>query len=211
MEFNDLVNLVGTDSVFNSALLLAGKVDPAVIRMQLSRWAASGKITQLRRGVYALNPPYQKVQPHPFLVANRLKKATYVSVQSALSFYNLIPEVVNTITSVSTGRTERLENTLGFFEYRHVLPHLFFGYDLVDLGSQKAYIATPEKSLLDLIYLHPASNVEAYIDSLRLQNATSLDQNRLDRYAGIFGKPKIRRAVDYLLKVIRDEDSFEVL
>jgi len=66
MEFNDLLDLVGEEPVFNSALLMAGDVNPGLMRQQLSRWVKSGKVYQLRRGLYALAPPYQKCKPHPF-------------------------------------------------------------------------------------------------------------------------------------------------
>jgi len=66
MEFDDLLNLVGDEPVFNSALLMAGAVDPRLIRQQLSRWVKAGKVYQLRRGLYSFAPPYQKNNPIPF-------------------------------------------------------------------------------------------------------------------------------------------------
>jgi len=85
MEFSQLLEIVGDEPVFESGLLLAGEVDPSDVRRQLSRWMQTGRITQLRRELYALAPPYQKVKPHPFLVANRLVRGSYVSLQSALA------------------------------------------------------------------------------------------------------------------------------
>ena len=58
MEFNDLLDLVGEEPIFNSSLLMAGDVNPGLMRQQLSRWVKSGKVYQLRRGLYALAPPY---------------------------------------------------------------------------------------------------------------------------------------------------------
>ena len=80
MEFNDLLDLVGEEPVFNSALLMAGDVNPRLMRQQLSRWVKSGKVYQLRRGLYALAPPYQKSKPHPFLVANYLRNGIFIQV-----------------------------------------------------------------------------------------------------------------------------------
>jgi len=212
MEFDDLLNLIGDEPVFDSSLLMAGAVDPRLIRQQLSRWAKSGKIYQLRRGLYAFAPPYQKKQPHPFLVANRLQKASYVSLQSALAYYDLIPETLQAITSVSTDRPERLETPLGIFVFRHIKPQLLFGYELQDLGGQSALIATPEKALLDLIYLQPGGETEVYLQELRLQNLDQLDQNRLLAYAERFKMPKINRAVSHLLPMIENEKrEFEEL
>ena len=69
MNFTRLLELVGDEPVFDSAVLLAGPVNPADRRRQLSRWTKAGRLIQLRRGVYTLAPPYQKITPHPFLIA----------------------------------------------------------------------------------------------------------------------------------------------
>jgi len=73
---------------------------------------------QLRRGLYALAPPYQKVKPHPFTIANRMVRGSYVSSQSALSHYGLIPEVVPVVTSVTASRRGQWETELGNFLFR---------------------------------------------------------------------------------------------
>jgi len=86
VNFTRLLELVGDEPVFDSAVLLAGPVNPADLRRQLSRWTKAGRLIQLRRGVYTFAPPYQKIKPHPFLVANRLLPASYVSLQSALDY-----------------------------------------------------------------------------------------------------------------------------
>jgi len=207
MEFNDLLDLVGEEPVFNSALLLAGDVNPRLIRQQLSRWVKSGKVYQLRRGLYALAPPYQKCKPHPFLVANYLQRGSYVSLQSALAHYSLIPEVTYVTTSVSHCRPEKIETPLGVFEFRHLKRDLLFGYELQDLGGQSAFIATPEKALLDLIYLQPGGEKEAYLTELRLQNLDQLNPERLRVYTERFKMLKMREAAERLAKAIEREKS----
>ena len=212
MNYTKLLELVKGDPVFDSSMLFAGNVDPKVVRMQLSRWVTAKKLYQLRRGLYAIAPPYQKKQPHPFLVANRLQRASYVSLQSALSFYGLIPDVVNTTTSVSTGRPEQVETPLGNFQFRHLKTELLFGYQLMDLGGQSALVAVPEKALLDLIYLHPGGDTAAYLTELRLQNTETLDTAVLKRYAEAFNTPKLRSALSQLFRVIHGEsDQYEDL
>src|SRR6185369_8767235 len=104
MEFAKLLQIVGNEPVFETGLLLAGAVDPKDVRRQLSRWTKAGRLFQLRRGLYALAPPFQKIKPHPFVIANRLMPGSYVSNQSALAHYGLIPEYVPVVTSVTTAR-----------------------------------------------------------------------------------------------------------
>jgi predicted transcriptional regulator of viral defense system len=212
MEFDSLLKLIGDDPVFESSLLLAGNINPQIVRLQLSRWVNSGRIFQLRRGLYSIAPPYQKIKPHPFLVANHLQKASYISLQSALAYYGLIPEVVNITTSVSTGRPERLETPLGIYEFRHLKTDLLFGYRMTNLGDQNAMTATPEKALLDLIYLQTGGNTHAYLNELRLQNTEQLDLVLLEKQSEKFGTQKMLNAAKEISRLITGEtNKFEDL
>jgi len=213
MAFETLLELVGDEPVFETALLLAGRVSPESVRLQLTRWTASGRLYQLRRGLYALAPPYQKVKPHPFLVANRLVRASYVSLQSALAFYGLIPEVVTGTLSVTTGRPSHRETPLGVFDFRHIKPEFLTGYRMVDLEKrQQAFVAAPEKALLDLIYLQPRGDSPAYLRELRLQNLDRLDLETLVQQAGGFHSLKMLRAAEAISGLVRDEiEHFETL
>lgn len=200
MEFKRLLQIVGDEPVFETGLLLTGAVNPSHVRRQLSRWARSGQIYRLRRGLYALAPPYQKVKPHPFLIANRMSRGSYVSLQSALAYYGLIPEYVPLVTSVTTARPGRWETPLGVFEFRHLKANLFFGYRQRDLGSgQTAFIAAPEKALLDLVYLTPGGDTPAFLRELRLQNLERLDLTILRQMAGRFDRPKTARAAEQVI------------
>ena len=206
MEFAELLAIVGEEPVFESDLLLAGDGNPSNVRRQLSRWVRAGRIYQLRRGVYSLAPPYQKVKPHPFVVANRMVPASYVSCQSALAHYNLIPEYVPIVISVTTVRPARWTTPLGTYVYRHLRPGLFSGSRQLSFGSaQAAFVAGPGKALLDLIYLTPQSDRPAYLEELRLQNLFVLHLEELHRLAALFDLPKIYRAVAVLERLVREE------
>jgi len=206
MEYERLLELVGDEPIFETSLLLAGKVNPNLVRLQLTRWTKSGRVYQLRRGVYMVAPPYQKVRPHPFLIANHLQRASYVSGQSALSLYGLIPDVVQLITSVTAGRPELLETPLGIFEFRHIKPELLCGYRMIDLGkNQQALVSVPEKALLDLVYLTPGGDSPDYLRELRLQNLEQLDIDELRRLVEAFNTPKLYRAYREITDLVRAE------
>lgn len=211
MKFEELLRIVGDEPVFESAVLLAGEVDPRDVRRQVSRWVREGKIYPLRRGLYALAPPYQKVRPHPFAVANRMVRGSYVSCQSALAYFGLIPESVPVTVSVTLRRPARWETALGVFEFHRIQPALWHGYRRLDLGGQWAFIATPEKALLDLIYLHPGADSSAYLQELRLQNVDRLNLDELRRLAEASGMPKLKRAVRRLAELVRSESEYEIL
>jgi len=205
MKWNKLLELVGLDPVFHSSLLLAGAVEPVDLGRQLSRWVKSGKLNQLRRGLYALAEPHQKNPPHPFLVANRLKRASYISLQSALEHHGLIPEYVPSITSVTTGRPEALSTPLGLYIFKHIKKELFFGYQLIDLGSgQSAFIASAEKALLDLLYLTPGSDNLNYLRELRLQNIENLSTELLLELARKFESRKLWNAAQKIKTIAQE-------
>ncbi|MBI1881002.1 MAG: hypothetical protein HYR94_22710 [Chloroflexi bacterium] len=195
MEFARLLEIVGDEPVFETGLLLAGEVDPKDVRRQLSRWTRAGRLYQLRRGLYSLAPPFQKIKPHPFVVANRMMPGSYVSNQSVLAHYGLIPEYVPVVTSVTTARPGRWDTPLGSYEFRHLKTSRLNGYRLVELGGgQQAFLATPEKALLDLIYFQPEGDSPEYLRELRLQNMDRLDLAELQHQADLADSPKLRRA-----------------
>jgi len=200
MRFNQILRVVDQEPVFHSSLLLAGKTDARDMQKQLSRWVRAGRILQLRRGLYTLAPPYRKVAPHPFLVANRLVPHSYVSLQSALAYYGMIPEFVYEITSVTTGRPETLENPLGRFSFRHIKSDAFTGFTYREVFKEQfVFIATPAKALLDLIYLSRYQQVQPFIEELRLQNLAQMDQESLIRLASDFNSKKMEAAVQAVL------------
>jgi predicted transcriptional regulator of viral defense system len=202
MKFEDLLRVVGEEPLFETGLLLAGDVDPADVRRQLTRWVQAGRLLQLRRGLYALAAPYRRAEPHPFLVANRLVRGSYVSLQSALAHYGLIPEQVPVTTSVSAGRPGRWDTSLGSYEFRHLSADLLTGFRRLALGGgQEAFVATAEKALLDLIYLEPEGDSPAYLGELRLQHLDVLDLAELRSRAEASGRPKLRRAAERVARL----------
>jgi predicted transcriptional regulator of viral defense system len=205
MKFDELLSIVAEEPVFETALLLSGDVNPVDVRRQLSRWTSRGRLYRLRRGLYALAPPFQKVRPHPFVVANRLVRPSYVSLQSALAHYGVIPEAVPVTTSVTTARPGRFSTPLGDFAFRHMQVGLFQGFRAVDVGGRHdAFVAASEKALLDLLYLEKGSDSETFLDELRLELGDGIDLDRLSKSCEDFGHGKVRRAITLLIDRARD-------
>ncbi len=212
MEFSKLLEIVQDGPVFDSGLLLAGDADARDIYRQLSRWKQAGKIYQLRRGLYCLAPPFRKTKPHPFLIANRLLLASYVSLQSALAYYGMIPEYVPMTTSVTTNRPAQWETPVGIFDFRHIQVNFFEGYRFLDLGdNQGAFIASPEKALLDLVYLESGGDTHEYLSELRLNNLEGLNWQLLERLARKIEKPKLLRAIARMRELAGEAGEYEDL
>jgi predicted transcriptional regulator of viral defense system len=192
---------------------LAGGVDPGDVQRQLARWTRAGRVLQLRRGLYTLAPPFRKVVPHPFVVANRLVRGSYVSLESALAHHGVIPEHVPATTSVGIGRPASFRTPLGAHHFRHIHMGLLWGYQAVDVGvGQEAFIATPEKALLDLVHLRSGGDRPEFLGELRLQNLDRLDIARLAVMAERAGSPKLGRAAARITELARREaEEYESL
>ncbi len=209
MKFQELLTIAGDEPLIESSLLLAGDAQPGDVQRQLSRWRAAKLLHQLRRGLYVLAEPYRKTTPHLFATANLLQRPSYVSCQSALAWYGLIPEYVPWVVSVTNARAGERRTELGNFIYRHLKGDLFWGYHSVEVATgQTAFIAKPEKALLDLIYLQPGGDDEKYLAELRLQNWEGLDLAILAEMAEKSGSAKLQRAARRITNLANNAADF---
>lgn len=202
MRWQELIAAVGPEPIFESGRLLVGPTDPADVARQLSRWVSDGRLIRLRRGLYAFGGAEGQIrrQPEPFEVANRLVPGSYVSLSSALARAGVIPEYVPVTTSVTTGRPGRRITPLGTFVYRHVRTSMFWGFETQTLMSgARTYVATPEKALIDLLYLRPDSADPRYLTELRLQH---LDRFSLDVLRMMAEKTGLKRVITSVEHVI---------
>ena len=164
------------------------------IAIQLQRFQQKGEIKRLKRGLYIL----ASVELPEFLVSYLLYQPSYVSLESALHAFAMIPEVPAETTAVNPTTTKQFENHYGRFSYAKLKPALFFGFYLVEaqpvrtratghfgwvssnLGSYR--LAYPEKALLDYIYIRAVAN----LNDLRLSEVEGLDLTRLNRYLSFY-------------------------
>ena len=205
MKFEELIQIIKGRSVFEAETLLTGLADPGPIRVQINRWVKAKKIIQVRRGVYLLAEAYRKTPLFEPALASLLQKPSYISLEKALETHELIPEGVPVFTSVTTKRPERLKTSVGVFDYRHIQPSLFWGYEAVTLNQQTAFVATPEKALLDFFYLREEKITEDFLEGLRLQNTGTIDPKKLLQSAQRFEKPKMIKAAALLVQWIRNQ------
>ena len=206
MKIGELSAKVAPGGVFRTGQILSGQHSPANVRRQLDRWVKSGRVLKLRRGVYVLRELYASAGVHPFAAANALKKASYISLQSALSHYGMIPEYVPVTTSVTTGRPEELATPIGRFQFQHVSTRLFFGFAEVQVSrDQQALLASPQKALIDLLYLTPHSDQVEYLRELRIARPERFDLGGLRADVERSGSAKVERAVRRLLALWEEE------
>ena len=168
-----------------------------------TRWQRQGLIVKLRQGFYAFQEAC--LQPNfAFFLSNFIYKPSYVSLHTALAFYGIIPEAVTQITAVSSLKTTDFKNTISHFSYKTVKPDLFFGYEQKPFGNRSISIATPEKAILDLLYLYPFYNTESEIENLRFDEdfiRNELNIGRLVLYLDKFNNKKLAQRVEIFTDV----------
>ncbi len=194
MNWNEFLNIVSKLPVIDTENLFAGVSDPAGIEVQISRWKKAGKIIQLKRGLYLLAEPYRKIEPYEPYIAAILRRPSYISLEKALEYHNLIPEAVAVYTSVTPKRKARYASDTGIFDYSHIKKTLFWGYNSVTVNKQTAFIASCEKAILDYFFIKKPEISLDYLDGLRLQNVEKIRIERLFEYARNFNMPEILSA-----------------
>jgi predicted transcriptional regulator of viral defense system len=144
-----------------------------------------------------------------FYTANRIYRDSYISLWSALSYYQLIPEGVYQTYSVSTHKTKSFCTPIGELVYKHIKPALFFGYRIERWTNKPLLIAEPEKAILDTIYLNPQWRDAADIDALRLNwpiLAEIAQASIVQEYAERYGNQRVTKLSAYLIQRLATND-----
>jgi len=194
MKLEEFLKRVRGMPLIDAENLLAGIANPAGIKVQLSRWRKSGKLIKLKNNIYLLSENFRKVDIYEPYIACVLKKPSYISLQKAFEYHGLIPEGVPVYTCVTTKRPEKIITPIGAFDYRHIKNSLFWGYASLMVNKQPAFIASPEKALLDFFYLNGLRVDDGYLEEMRLQNVRKINFSKLIEYAGKFQNPGILKA-----------------
>tara|TARA_R100001143_G_scaffold6711_1_gene9067 strand:- start:7605 stop:8228 length:624 start_codon:yes stop_codon:yes gene_type:complete len=170
---------------------------PGFDSRRLVEWQDKGYIQKLRNRFYyfsgnAVNERYL------FFAANELYSPSYISLESALSWYGYIPEGVFQVTSCSSRKTQSFDTPLGGFNYRHIKPALFFGYHLEEWNNYHFAIADPEKTVIDYLYLHHKISEPDDLESLRWKSTemnNSLSMVKIDKYASHIDSKALRTRI----------------
>lgn len=146
---------------------------------KISELIKNNDLISIRRGLYIPGPNIDLAGPEPFLIANHLRGPSYVSMESALSYWNLIPERVFEISSVTIKTSKKYNTSVGRFSYNQVkTPYYSVGIKKIDISKkQTILIASPEKALFDKIVLTP----NIILRSIKQTKELLLDDLRMDR------------------------------
>lgn len=173
-------------------LVLFSQTKKKTILNQLSEWYKRGYIIRLKKNLYeiAQKGTIGKFEIPDLFVANKLYIPSYVSMETALSIYNIIPEVAFGVTSVTTNPTKTFKNKHGQFLYFSCKPDAYTGYLLTDYEGFKVAIAEKEKALVDYIYYKTRREKNIILGEERLDEdiLKELDWKKVMRYAKLYNK-----------------------
>lgn len=170
---------------------------------RLVEWQQKGYIQKIRREYYCLRERVNNEQ-FLFFASNKIYSPSYVSMESALAFYNFIPEGVFMTTSVSTRNTANYSTAVGNFSYNNIKPSLFFGYRLIKGDGFSIKIAEPEKVILDFLYLKKLNSKDG-IKAIRLneiQINELVEFDKLKQYQKMFNSKVLDKRIKLLTEVI---------
>jgi len=191
VKYNDLLKVINGAYFSRSDLLSQGQ---KIFGYQLHLWVKKGYLLKLRNGVYAFVKDRERIKSEE--IATLLYQPSYLSLESALAWYGLIPEMVYAHVSVTARINRTFTNVFGTFIYRHLKAELFWGYTEIKTDHGHYLLAEPEKALLDYIYLNLSRiRSDADFENLRL-NADMLkerlDADKFLKYLSAFGVKKMR-------------------
>jgi len=170
----------------------------ATLKNNLTNWLKKGYIERLKRDLYACVEPILESEIPDFYVANRLYTPSYVSLETALSLYNIIPEIAAQVTSVTTKPSREFKNRHGVFIYRSCRKRAFTGYRIVAYEGYKVLIADEEKALVDFLYFKQRQGLSIDFDEERFdaEILKGIEWKKAEEYAERFNLVTINKLQD---------------
>jgi hypothetical protein len=188
---------------FDYQILLDALREYARPRDKISDLLEKGVIVRVKKGLYVFSEAYRRRPVTREILANLIYGPSYISLEYALHYHGLIPERVETLTSVACGRSRSFDTPIGAFSYRRIPGRSFqTGMDRVELDNGRSFlIATPEKALADMIVRDRGAGIQTQtqlrdylLDSLRIDPAglRELDPERLLDIAGRYRSRRLK-------------------
>ncbi len=139
--------------VKTSAVAVFLGVTKATASKTLARLAEHNLVVHLRSGLWGIPELIDPLMLPEYLTA---PFPSYISLQSALYYHGMVSQIPMIIYAISLARTKKYKTPLGIISVHHVQPEFFFGFKAI--GKHRIKMATPEKALVDTLYLSTAKS-----------------------------------------------------
>lgn len=168
----------------------------ATTKNNMTNWLKKGYVERLKRDLYACVVLEPEIPD--FYIANKLYAPSYISLETALSLYNIIPEIAAQVTSVTTKSSREFKNRHGVFTYRSCRKRAFTGYRIVSYEGYKVLIADREKALVDFLYfkLRHGQSIDFEEERFDADILKGIEWKKARGYAELFNKTTINKLKD---------------
>ena len=143
---------------------------------------------KLKRGLYSLS----ETPPNNYLIANRLYEPSYISFDTALSYYGIIPETIYSITSATAKATRRFIVKGIEYTYQKLRKEFFAGYRAIKYQGETVLLAEPEKALADYLYFIELKKRNLSYERLNLKK---IQKSKVTAYVKLFKRPKMNNLI----------------
>ncbi len=159
------------------------KVSPSALNRLVWSYVKKGFLVKLKNNLYCLaeNPP------SPYCIANKLYSPSYISFDTALSFYGIIPETIYTLTSATAKTTRKFEAAGIAYHYFHIKKEAYTGYIPLKHDENIVHMAEPEKALADYLYFVDLKKRNLQYERINLKK---IKRAKLINYLKLFKRPK---------------------
>lgn len=167
-----------------------------------------GYLVKIKRGLYYVNLPNKKLSYDLYEIAQTIYSPSYISLESALSFYGWIPEAVYTTTASTTRRSKKLDTPIGHFSFLHVPPLYFYDeVNRIESGESIFFIAEPWKALADYMYVYKKDwhSLQDLSFDLRIETETIEQSNflSLEKISKFYDNKKVRVTLSRFVRELK--------
>lgn len=198
-------NLIRFPAEFDYTLLMHALRDYRKPRDKIRSLMQSKDIIRVKKGLYVLGKDYNKPY-NMYVLANMIYGPSYITAQTALSYWGLIPERVELVISMTSKRKKHFATPVGDFSYLFCQKKVFnIGIKLEEAEDKKNFfIAAPEKALCDILafqsHLRSQEDLKDFLDLMRLDEFFFKNYNYslLEKISANYRKPSVRLLIAYM-------------
>lgn len=161
------LKLIGKDYYTLKEIAFLYKGSFGSLKIALNRLKKSNKIKKIQRNIYILPEKLSNIEK----IANQIYSPSYLSFESALSFWGILSQIPYNLTFATSKKTKKLNLENQTVEYRKINKKLFGGYRNID----GLYMAEPEKALLDTIYLASLGKLKINFENFDLAKINKIN------------------------------------
>jgi len=199
MDFYDFEEKVRNHPIFTASEVKSIFFGKKNITTQVAFWLKKGYLEKIRDGLYILSKFKDEI--NPMVLAGKIYDPSYLSLEFALNYHGIIPDIPGTYTSVAPRTTKYFKNRFGNFTYQKIKSDFFNGYETRNEKNISFNIATPEKALVDYLYLNK-NKITAdfnFWKEMRIDEEFKFEKKKMEFYKKLLNDKKVDNLIESVL------------